>query len=82
LRAADLKVQQPRDVFQAEVEKAQRTRALDRDCMVCLTEKRIPLAPSCGHIVVCGTCALKLFQSKCPTCRKPFDNVRAFFVCE
>ena len=82
LRAADLKVQQPRDVFQAEVEKAQRARALDRDCMVCLTEKRIPLAPSCGHIVVCGTCALKLFQNKCPTCRKPFDNVRAFFVCE
>lgn len=82
LRAADLKVQQPRDVFQAEVEKAQRARALDRDCMVCLTEKRIPLAPSCGHIVVCGTCALKLFQNKCPTCREPFDDVRAFFVCE
>jgi surface protein len=47
------------------------------ECVVCLTN--VPrLAPPCGHLCLCGTCAQTLVRqaepapAKCPTCKSPF----------
>ena len=68
--------------YREEVEKAKRGTPLTQDCAVCMTNKRIPLALTCGHVALCGDCALKLSTDNCPMCREKILDARAYVVPE
>eukprot|EP00088_Acartia_fossae_P041910 TRINITY_DN4387_c0_g1_i6.p1 TRINITY_DN4387_c0_g1~~TRINITY_DN4387_c0_g1_i6.p1 ORF type:complete len:363 (-),score=51.54 TRINITY_DN4387_c0_g1_i6:436-1524(-) len=51
-------------------------------CVVCLGAEREVIILPCGHVSVCGSCALELIRMEqgCPVCRGPIQSIHQAFV--
>lgn len=49
-----------------------------RLCKICFVNEYSTIFLPCGHIMACGKCAAA--QTKCPICRKPFENINRIFL--
>jgi len=50
-------------------------------CVVCLNQPREVVLLDCGHICLCGDCAVALPLPKlCPICRRPVDRIIPTYV--
>lgn len=53
----------------------------DKRCIICFENKIKYIFIPCGHFIVCGTCAKRVYEttSKCPTCRHRYTNLTKVF---
>ena len=49
----------------------------EKECVVCMTNKRDTCVLPCRHVCCCADCAntLRLQSDKCPVCRKPMTEL-------
>jgi hypothetical protein len=51
--------------------------AIDKECLVCLSENASSIIMPCGHMCICRDCGEKLKSKKytCPVCRGEIGNI-------
>jgi hypothetical protein len=62
---------------------AKTNRDIERDCVICKTNKNNRVLVPCGHAFcdVCMTTQTSAYGNyRCPTCRDPFNRVNVLFV--
>jgi len=52
----------------------------DIACVICLENRKEELVLPCGHLVFCAGCRIDYTDTKCPTCRKPFTQIKHIYL--